>query len=359
MFRASFLCLILFFLVSPPARGEPVKVMLAKLNTDARMSVLKPDRVVATLGIKPGMSILDIGAGTGVFAFRFAAALNGTGMVYATDKNPETVLFLQKEASARGLKNVLSARVKGIGFDPFYDQHFYDLVMVGNLYGHISNPKDYFHRLRARLNDGGRVIIIQRVNHEFFLPHFLVAKDLAAAVKALKSAGEDHPIVRRLQAKTKSYIFSSGSGITEDEFRTLLSDDLNAMLPDPRLFDELQSRYLSLGEDNPSTAIKKMKTGQDEFALWLLGRLDDSDAFGKDISALSDDDRQMLNRLNGLCLRGILGLPRPFGSNPVGYLAEEKTITRVMTSAGFEPVERAPLLEHELLLEFRKKADAP
>src|SRR5512136_3014849 len=52
-----------------------------------RFRIVATDNVMKLLAIRPGMTILDVGAGTGQFAFEFARRMNGTGMVYATDSN--------------------------------------------------------------------------------------------------------------------------------------------------------------------------------------------------------------------------------------------------------------------------------
>ena len=55
--------------------------------------MLQPDRVVETLNIRSGMNILDIGAGSGLFSFLFADALNGTGNAGNIRLNIYTELF--------------------------------------------------------------------------------------------------------------------------------------------------------------------------------------------------------------------------------------------------------------------------
>ena len=49
----------------------------------------KPDQIIETLGLQPGQTIADIGAGGGYFSLRFADAVGRKGVVYAIDTNPE------------------------------------------------------------------------------------------------------------------------------------------------------------------------------------------------------------------------------------------------------------------------------
>ncbi|MGH7887023.1 MAG: methyltransferase domain-containing protein, partial [Candidatus Binatia bacterium] len=45
----------------------------------------QPDRVIATLKLRPGDQVADLGAGGGYFTFKLAKAVGPTGKVYAVD----------------------------------------------------------------------------------------------------------------------------------------------------------------------------------------------------------------------------------------------------------------------------------
>src|SRR3990167_4089064 len=94
---------------------------LRHMSESSRIRSLQPDRVVDALSIASGMMILDMGAGSGVFSFRFAKALDGTGRVYATDVVPHMIDHLRQEAEHLGLDNVTPVLVDGRGPDPFYE----------------------------------------------------------------------------------------------------------------------------------------------------------------------------------------------------------------------------------------------
>ncbi|MFT5679587.1 MAG: SAM-dependent methyltransferase [Myxococcota bacterium] len=56
-----------------------------KLLSTMRDVRLKPGETLEKMAITPGMSVVDLGAGTGYFAFRFSELVGPGGRVYATD----------------------------------------------------------------------------------------------------------------------------------------------------------------------------------------------------------------------------------------------------------------------------------
>ena len=56
-----------------------------KFETESREIFHQREKIVAAVGLKPGMSIADIGAGTGLFTLPFAQAVGPKGHVYAVD----------------------------------------------------------------------------------------------------------------------------------------------------------------------------------------------------------------------------------------------------------------------------------
>ena len=58
---------------------------------------MPPCDVIERLGLKPGMVIADIGAGTGFFALPFARAVQPGGAVWAVNLQPEMLHLLEEK----------------------------------------------------------------------------------------------------------------------------------------------------------------------------------------------------------------------------------------------------------------------
>ena len=117
-----------------------------------------PDRVVAALGLEPGDNVADIGAGTGYFTRRFAAAIGPAGTAYAADVEPAMAEYVRRRADEDGQRNLVP--VLASYDDPRLPHAAIDLVFICNTWHHIQDRVDYARRLTGDLAEGGRLAIL-------------------------------------------------------------------------------------------------------------------------------------------------------------------------------------------------------
>jgi cyclopropane fatty-acyl-phospholipid synthase-like methyltransferase len=127
-----------------------------QFDDPARDAWQLPDRVIATLGLKAGQSVADIGAGTGYFSMRLARS-PASPAVYAVDIEPKMVDYLKGRAAKEGLKNVTA--VQASAGSPNLPAPV-DTIIVVDTYHHIANRVDYFRKLRTSLKPGGQLAIV-------------------------------------------------------------------------------------------------------------------------------------------------------------------------------------------------------
>lgn len=118
----------------------------------------RPDEVVALLALAPGMTIADLGAGTGYFEARLAAAVGETGHVLALDVEPQMVAYMRARFARESLANV-EARAVPAG-DPALAAESIDRVLVVDTWHHLGDRSAYAARLAAALRPGGMVVIV-------------------------------------------------------------------------------------------------------------------------------------------------------------------------------------------------------
>jgi ubiquinone/menaquinone biosynthesis C-methylase UbiE len=112
------------------------------------------------LGIKPGKSVVDIGAGSGWFTVRAARRVAPGGTVYAEDINAEAIRYIDQRAQKEKLGNVKT--VLGTPDDLKLSPGSVDAALMLKVYHEIAHPIPVMKELRAALRPGAKVGIIDR-----------------------------------------------------------------------------------------------------------------------------------------------------------------------------------------------------
>ena len=149
------------------------------------------EAIVAALGLRPGMRVADVGAGTGLFVAALADAVGDTGRTYAVDIAPAFLERLRERFAG-------DARVvvhEGTPTDAGLDASSVDLVFMSNVYHHIEYPSVYLPTLRRALVSGGELVVVDfrrivGVTSPSMLKH--VRADQATVRAEIEAAGFVH-----------------------------------------------------------------------------------------------------------------------------------------------------------------------
>lgn len=139
------------------SHGNPddLDAYAAHLEAPARASWQKPDQVVAALGLRPGQTACDIGAGPGYFSLRLARAVGPQGRVFAVDVEPRLLTILRERLAAGRLRNVTP--VLAVFDDPLLPDGACDVVLIVDTYHHFNDGPAYLRGLQRALRPGGRI----------------------------------------------------------------------------------------------------------------------------------------------------------------------------------------------------------
>ena len=140
--------------------SEPYTGDLSVFDSPGRDKRLQIDRVMDILGIGPGKTVADIGAGSGWFTVRAARRVGEGGVVYAVDINPESIRYVDERAEKEKLHNVKT--ILGKPDDPMLPSGGVDAVLLLKTYHEVAEPVALLRNLRASLRPGARVGIIDR-----------------------------------------------------------------------------------------------------------------------------------------------------------------------------------------------------
>ncbi len=124
----------------------------------ARDAWQRPDAVVALLELKQGMTVADIGAGTGYFMERLSKGVGPSGKVLELDVEADLVRFMRERATKGALENVRAELVPLD--DPKLDAGKVDRILVVDTWHHIGERAAYTKKLHDALAPGGFVAVV-------------------------------------------------------------------------------------------------------------------------------------------------------------------------------------------------------
>jgi predicted methyltransferase len=142
------------------ATSEPYTGDLSIFESPDRDKKLQINRVMDILGVDPGKSVADIGAGSGWFTVRAAKRVGKQDVVYAVDINPEAVHHIDDRSKKDHLENVRA--ILSQPDDPQLPAHSVDAVLLLKTYHEVAHPVTLLRNLRPALRPSAKVGIIDR-----------------------------------------------------------------------------------------------------------------------------------------------------------------------------------------------------
>lgn len=111
------------------------------------------------LGVKPGLDVADIGAGSGYYTVRLARQVAPRGHVFAEDVVPDYLNRLAQRIAREGLSRSVTL-VRGEPHDPRLPPGSLDLALLVHMYHEVAQPYGLLWNLRPALRPGARVAVI-------------------------------------------------------------------------------------------------------------------------------------------------------------------------------------------------------
>ena len=157
------------------------------LERPEREAEEKPSVLIRELGLKPGDTVADIGAGTGYFSFRMAP-LVGNGKVIAVDLQPEMLAIIRNRANVTGIGNVEA--VQGRVDNPALPESSADLILMVDVYHEFAQPCEMMRAVAHALKPGGRLALVEYRAEDPAVPIKVLHKmTQAQAIAEMAAAG--------------------------------------------------------------------------------------------------------------------------------------------------------------------------
>jgi SAM-dependent methyltransferase len=118
-----------------------------------------PAKLIKALDLKEGMTVADVGAGSGFHTFRMAPLVGPKGKVLAVDIQDEMLDLIKARAKKERVTNVET--VKGTETDPKLPSGELDLILLVDVYHEFSFPYEMTEKMLAALKPGGRLAFVE------------------------------------------------------------------------------------------------------------------------------------------------------------------------------------------------------
>ena len=172
---------------------EQGRATVAKnLGSTDRDQKQRPEELVKALGIRPGMTVSDVGTGVGYMLPYLSAAVGAQGKVIGEDIFDDFLAKARTAADKAGLSNV--EFIKGTEHSANLPAGGVDLILALDSYHHFNYPQDMLAGFKSALKPGGRLAIVEYYKREgamgggnSALTH--IRLDDAGVIKEVEGAG--------------------------------------------------------------------------------------------------------------------------------------------------------------------------
>jgi SAM-dependent methyltransferase len=128
------------------------------LERPTREAEERTDWLVEALRLKPGMTVADIGAGSGYLSRRIAPRV-APGTVFAVDVQPQMVALLKKVAAQPGMGHVVP--VLGAADDVKLAASTVDLAIMVDVYHELEYPYEVMQSLVRAVKPDGEIVFVE------------------------------------------------------------------------------------------------------------------------------------------------------------------------------------------------------
>jgi len=167
-----------------------VERIVKQYERDSRDVVQHSNEIVAACGLKPGMDVADVGAGTGLHTRPIARKVAPDGKVYAVEITKPFLKQIEKTCRDQGIENVVCvhSKVDATELQP----ESIDMAFLCDTYHHFEYPYKMLDSIHTALRPGGRLVIVDYKKQEGVSPKWVfghVRSDKSTVVEECEKAG--------------------------------------------------------------------------------------------------------------------------------------------------------------------------
>lgn len=186
---------------------EGRKQVAAGLADPARDQTMKPGQLMNEMGLRPGMTVADVGTGIGFMLPFLSKRVGADGHVLAEDIEDDFLAMARQSAENQNLANVTF--IKGTTTDPKLPDGQVDIELVVDAYHHFDYPEKMLAALHKSLRPDGRLVIVEYYKRESAMPNGRalthIRLDMPDVIKEIE-ANHFHLIEEKERIKNVQYM---------------------------------------------------------------------------------------------------------------------------------------------------------
>jgi ubiquinone/menaquinone biosynthesis C-methylase UbiE len=163
-----------------------------------------PEAILKDIGLEPGYTFLDIGAGSGFFALPASRMVGPRGKIYTLDLHQEGLDEIHKRASAEGLTNMVT--LAGKAEENLVCKACADIAFFGIVLHDFENPARVLSNARLMLKPQGKLANLdwKKINMNFGPPFekrfdestaSLLIEEAGFSIESVKNSGQYHYLI--------------------------------------------------------------------------------------------------------------------------------------------------------------------
>lgn len=129
-----------------------------RLMSDERRDYQDPLKIARTMGVRKGMTVVDMGCGPGFFTLPLARLVGATGRVYAVEANPTMIRHLRANIRKTGADGSRIKITRSDVSDTRVPAASADVVLLARVLHDVEDKKAFLGEVRRICKPGGRVV---------------------------------------------------------------------------------------------------------------------------------------------------------------------------------------------------------
>ena len=129
------------------------------LERPERVKEEEPAKLIKALDVKEGMTVADVGAGSGYHAFLLSPLVGEKGKVIASDIQQQMLDLITAKAKKQKVANIET--VRGTAKDPKLPKGAVDLILMVDVYHEFEFPFEMTEKMVEALKPGGRLVFVE------------------------------------------------------------------------------------------------------------------------------------------------------------------------------------------------------